>query len=299
MSDSLRHCLGVWWRLNLIWALTAGAASPPPLGEPGLRDQPTERGSRLPLDLPPPDLEYRHGAIVRGPKDARKIALVFTGHEFAEGAPRILDLLEGYQAKASFFLTGDFLARRSFEPTVRRILRGGHYLGPHSDKHLLYCSWDSPSRTLVNRAAFRADVRRNIDKLVRHGVARRQIRFFLPPFEHANDEIAAWTGELGLTLVNYTSGTRSHADYTGEASTNFVASTAIVQSVLQKETQDPYGLSGFLLLFHLGAGPGRADKLSDHLDAILEPLHQKGYRFVRLDALLPSPELEFERSPRR
>src|SRR5262245_29012618 len=90
----------------------------------------------------------REGAIGRGPTDGRRLALVFTGHEFAEGGDAILDALAKHNARASFFLTGDFLANPGFEPIVRRITDEGHYLGPHSDKHLLYCDWDDPDKTL-------------------------------------------------------------------------------------------------------------------------------------------------------
>src|SRR4051794_33707734 len=53
--------------------------------------------------------ERENGGIVRGPKTAKAIALVFTGHEFAEGGETILAELARHGAKASFFLTGDFL----------------------------------------------------------------------------------------------------------------------------------------------------------------------------------------------
>ncbi|HEX6129466.1 MAG TPA: hypothetical protein VF071_10645, partial [Candidatus Limnocylindria bacterium] len=39
------------------------------------------------------DLQRIEGAIVRGPVEHRRLALVFTGHEFAEGAPVILEAL--------------------------------------------------------------------------------------------------------------------------------------------------------------------------------------------------------------
>ena len=53
--------------------------------------------------------EVSHGGIVRGSTVARRIALEFAGHEFAEGGSVILDELARRGARASFFLTGDFL----------------------------------------------------------------------------------------------------------------------------------------------------------------------------------------------
>ena len=58
----------------------------------------------------PAGCEVSEGVVVRGPKQDRRLALVFTGHEFAEGGQTILDELAKHKATASFFLTGDFLA---------------------------------------------------------------------------------------------------------------------------------------------------------------------------------------------
>jgi peptidoglycan/xylan/chitin deacetylase (PgdA/CDA1 family) len=222
--------------------------------------------------------------IARGPVEGRRLALVFTGHEFAEGGATILDELIKHQASASFFLTGDFLANPQFRPLVRRIVRDGHYLGPHSDKHLLYCAWDADKKTLVTKEQFTADIRANLDKIARLGVERP--RYFLPPYEHFNADIARWTAEVGLSLVSFTPGTRSNADYTAEGVANFVSSAAIFDSIVTREGQDRDGLSGYLLLLHVGAGPKRSDKFHARFGALLDALAGKGYRFVRVDALL-------------
>ena len=99
-----------------------------------------------------------------------------------------------------------------------------------------------------------------------------------------------WAKELGLTLVNFTPGTRSNADYTGEAEKNFVSSKTIFDSIVAQERQDPHGLNGFILLLHIGSGPGRADKFPTRFGELLDFLSGKGYQFVRVDELLePHP----------
>ena len=122
------------------------------------------------------------------------------------------------------------------------------------------------------------------------GVSRSSIRFFLPAYEQPNAQIAAWSRELGLTLINYTPGTRSNADYTGEADKNFVSSQKIYDSIINKEKKDPHGLNGFILLLHIGAGPGRTDKFSNRFGQLLDYLSGKGYQFVRVDELLGSKQ---------
>lgn len=55
----------------------------------------------------------------------------------------------------------------------------------------------------------------------------------------------------------------------------------------KKEETDPDGLSGFLLLMHLGATPERTiDRLHDYLGPLMDELGRRGYRFVRVDELL-------------
>ena len=224
--------------------------------------------------------ETSQGGIIRGPKDARHIAIVFTGHGYAEGADTILRELARHRAHASFFLTGAFLTNRQFTPLVKRMTAEGHYLGPHSDGHLLYCDWEAARKTLVTREEFQSDLKRNLAKLP------RSTRFFLPPFEQYNSEIVAWSADLGLTLINFTPSTRSNADYTGEADASFVSSQKIFDSILKRERDDPHGLNGFILLLHVGSGPGRTDKFHNRFGELLDHLDGKGYEFVRVDELL-------------
>jgi peptidoglycan/xylan/chitin deacetylase (PgdA/CDA1 family) len=223
---------------------------------------------------------------VRGPTDARRLALVFTGHEFAEAAETILDVLARRKAHASFFLTGAFLRDPAKAAMVGRMVAEGHYVGPHSDAHLLYCPWTGPKVTLVSREQFATDLRRNLDALEGHGVSGKGVTVFLPPYEWYNAEISEWTRALGLTLVNYTPGTRSNADYTEEGTAQFVSSQRIFDSILEREASDPNGLNGFLLLLHVGAGPARTDKFHTRFDELVGVLSRRGYEFVRVDTLL-------------
>lgn len=237
--------------------------------------------------------ELTDGAVTRGSKERKAIAVAFTGHQFAEGGEVILRELEKHRAKASFFLTGDFVTNAVFATMIRRIIDDGHYYGSHSDKHLLYCSWDKAKQTLVTRGQLRTDLQSNHWKLEQFETNQYPGRYFIPPFEHYNRQIVDWAKRMNFALINYTPGTRSNADYTGEADTNFVSSQAIFDSIVQREREDPHGLNGFILLFHLGSGPARADKFHSRFGELLDTLAAKGYQFVRVDELLePKPETD-------
>lgn len=239
--------------------------------------------------------ELRDGGLIRGPTKQKRLALVFTGHEYAEGGATILDELAKHQARASFFFTGGFLTNTNFAPIISRVVAEGHYLGPHSDQHLLYCSWGESRRTLVSEEEFVNDLLANAARIPsRRPEERRFNRYFLPAFEHYNREIADWSRRQRWTLLNYTPGTRSNADYTGEADTNFVSSQAIFDSIVKREREDPHGLNGFLLLLHVGSGPGRADKFHTRFGELLDHLAGQGYQFIGVDQLL-GPRFEGSR----
>lgn len=235
--------------------------------------------------------QWQEGAVIRGCRDRRELALVFTAHEYGEGAGLILDALRQRGQKAAFFLTGVFVRVPGFRPVIERMLAEGHDVGPHSDQHLLYCPWTGPKQTLVTREEFDRDLDANLASLEAAGVRRSEIRFLLPPFEWSNEEIAAWSRARGWTLVNFTPGTRVNADYTTNGAPNYVSSQAILESVWRRAEEKPAGLNGAILLMHLGSGPGRADKLADRIGELLDGLAARHYQVIRLAEMFPTNAL--------
>jgi peptidoglycan/xylan/chitin deacetylase (PgdA/CDA1 family) len=231
---------------------------------------------------------YDLGGITRGDKASKRMALVFTGDEFAEGGTVIADALRKNKVKASFFLTGRFYRNPANRQIIERLKKDGHYLGPHSDKHLLYADWIDRSKTLVTREQFEGDLDANFAAMRPFGIRREQVPFFLPPYEWYNRDIADWAAGVGQNIVNFTPGTRSNADYMAGEDKNYISSGAIMSRIKEYESKDPNGLNGFILLTHIGAGPKRADKFFDHLDELIVWLRSKGYRPVRVDDLLKS-----------
>lgn len=227
------------------------------------------------------------GAVVRGPRDRKVMAVQFTGGQYADGATTILEELKKRGIKASFYFTGDFLRNPEFKPLIERVCNEGHYLGPHGDKHLLYASWEQPPKLLVTREQFDADLSANMREIERFGIPADKACYFNPAYQHYTQEIADWTRERGMILVNYTTGTLSHADYMLDDDPRYRTSEEMVKSVLDYERRDADGLNGFILHMHIGAGPGRTrDHLYNHLGGLLDELARRGYCFVRVDELL-------------
>lgn len=227
-----------------------------------------------------------NGGIVRGDTSARRMSLVFTGGSFADGGEHIREVLRKEKVQAGFFFTGDFYRTPEFADLIRGLSSDGHYLGPHSDRHLLYCDWDNRGKTLVTREEFRADLLANYREMERFGVARAAAPFFIPPYEWYNRDIALWSRELGLVLFNFTPGTSSNADYTTPSMPEYLASRTIYDRILAYERKDPDGLNGFILLIHIGTDPERTDKFYLMLEDLIRDLRAKGCVLVRIDELL-------------
>ena len=220
----------------------------------------------------------------------KELHLVFTGHEFADGGEVIRGVLHKHSIKASFFFTGDFYRNKEFAGLITALKNDGHYLGAHSDKHLLYCTWDKRDSLLVSRDSFLTDLRSNYQEMARFGIRQEDAWYFLPPYEWYNDSIGAWTKSLGLTLVNFTPGTYSNADWTHpELGSQYLNADTIYARILRYESRDPNGLNGFLFLTHIGTDPRRKDKFYYRLDDLITALERKGYRFTLLHRSTTNP----------
>jgi peptidoglycan/xylan/chitin deacetylase (PgdA/CDA1 family) len=227
----------------------------------------------------------RYGAVIRGDVTAKKLALVFTGDKRGESTSAILDALKERKVKAGFFVTGNFVRDDTLKSLVKRAVAEGHYVGPHSDSHPLYCSWDEREKTLVSETSFKTDLQKNIEALKTLGGFRgRMPRLFIAPYEWYNADQVRWSREMGVTLINFTPGSGSNRDYAPEGDQRFVPSRRIFDDILAYDKKDSHGLNGFILLLHLGSG--RRDPFHPLLGLLCDELARRGYEFVRVDEMV-------------
>lgn len=214
--------------------------------------------------------------------------MVFTADEFGEGAEEVLTTFEKLDVKASFFLTGKYYADLENKRQLERMRRDGHYLGAHSDQHLLYCDWTNRDSLLVTRDEFDSDLDMNYQRMAGLGVSKEEALFFMPPYEWYNATIREWTEDKGLNLINFTPGLRTAADYTyPEMGQNrYLTSDWIYEHLVKYERSNASGLNGFVVLVHLGTDPRRPDKFYSLLPQLIEYLRDRGYTFKRVDQLL-------------
>ena len=228
--------------------------------------------------------ESSNGAFIRGDSSLKEISLVFTGDEWGEGLPVITKILQQQNVKASFFFTGRFYRNQSFQPGIRALHEAQHYLGPHSDTHLLYCDWRKRDSTLIARGDFIYDLNQNLQAMREAGIADASYRYFIPPYEWWNNTIARWCNETGINLFSFTPGTITNADYTWpEMGAAYKSSDTILQRLYRYNETRPGKLNGAVLLIHAGTGPRRTDKFYNRLNELINYLKKEGYSFKRID----------------
>lgn len=130
-------------------------------------------------------------SVWRGPREARALALTFDDGP-SESTPRILEILERHNARATFFQCGANVERL---PAVARAVAGaGHEIGNHSHSH--------PYLFLRSPAAIHADLLRAQRVIERHTGAAPA--WFRPPFGCRWFGLRAAQRRLGLRGVMWT-----------------------------------------------------------------------------------------------
>lgn len=236
------------------------------------------------VPTPPADYELDAGGIRRASRSERKLALLFTADEHVDGAESILQTMQARDLPASFFLTGKALDASEMRSWTRRAIAAGHYVGPHSDGHLLYAPWDDRQKSLVDKPRFQADLYRNLAELRELGAAPKEPVYLVPPYEWYNAEHTAWAKELGCQVISFTPGSGSHRDFAPEGHAAFRPTEELIREVLDFEVQSEDGLNGHLLLLHLGTT--RKDKVYAKLGMLIDQFRARGYVFVRVDKLI-------------
>ncbi|PID56318.1 MAG: cellulase [Ignavibacteriae bacterium] len=221
-----------------------------------------------------------YGAVIRGDTTKKNIYLIFSGGDFGEGCEYISEVLNKQNIKANFFFTGDFYRNAKFKKCIEQLKAEGHYLGAHSNKHLLYAAWENRDSLLVTKEEFILDLKNNYKEMKKFGLTEGDANYFLPPYEWYNAEIAKWTKELGLQLINYSPGTKSVTDYTTpDMGNRYIASDKILRSILNYEEKSSNGLNGFYLLLHVGTDQKRTDKFYYKLNYLISEIKKRGYKF--------------------
>jgi len=199
-------------------------------------------------------------SIWRGPDARRAIALSFDDGP-SESTARVLDLLEQYGAKATFFMCGHHVRRLPF--AACQVMRQGHEIGNHSETHEpLYLRSPGFIQAQLGRA------QESIQEVT--GVTPR---LFRPPFGARWFGLRAAQRKLGLQGVIWTEIARDWA----------LDGPAVAERLRDKAR------SGAILCFHDGRELRHNPDIGSTLGALellLPHWAAQGFEFVTVSELL-------------
>ncbi|HET7734495.1 MAG TPA: polysaccharide deacetylase family protein [Nocardioidaceae bacterium] len=235
------------------------SASPSPIASPTLT--PARAGCAVPSRLAGQD-------ISRLPGDEPRVALTFDAGGNADGVRSILRTLTAKRARATFFLTGDFV--RTYPHKARRIARL-HLVGNHTDTHANAVEVSDAELTGEIAAA---------QRVITRVTGEDPRRFFRFPFGARTDHDIAVVNSRCYVPFRWAVDTLGWRGRRGGSS---------VASVLERvrDAASP----GAIVLMHVGANPYDDTTLdAAALPAMIDWLRQAGFRLVRLSAVMrPAP----------
>ena len=259
---------------NMLYVRSAvGSGGTVPLvEEPRKRlDRPEDFASRPEAKAP------QGGAFTHGSRTAsREVALVFDAMDSLDGLPEILESLNRYGIRATFFINGEFI--RQHPAAVNEIVKAGHQTAS-----LFFTTWD------LSGTLYRIDE----DFIVR-GLSRNEDAFYdatgqeLTLLWHApyyvNSPMIARAGEKAG--YRYVSPDVSVLDWvTAEQDRSLPGlckdSSSIIEEILAAKKP------GSIIPVRIGKPAGsRPDYLFDRIDVLINALIEDGYGIVSVDALM-------------
>jgi peptidoglycan/xylan/chitin deacetylase (PgdA/CDA1 family) len=132
------------------------------------------------------------GETICRTNSARKLALTFDDGPNPAITPKLLDLLDRYNAKATFFLIGRYV--RECPELVKETVARGHEVGNHTELH--------PNLLWLNPTKVRVELRLCHDAI--RAATGTPPKWFRPPFGMRNPWVIPAARELGYRTVMWT-----------------------------------------------------------------------------------------------
>ncbi|MFI5338648.1 MAG: polysaccharide deacetylase family protein, partial [Candidatus Methylomirabilales bacterium] len=204
-NGSRPRCAAAGFLLILVaWPVAGGRAPETRATGPA---RPMARASTVTLAVPAPSpvvpvtqpiLPLSVEDLTRGSRSMPEIAFTFDGHDGANAAGEILDILQARGVRVTLFLGGRFI--RKFPDLVRRMVAEGHEIASRLDthRHLTAYAQNRRQETLpgVTREVVISELRR-AEASFRAVTGRPLAPYWRAPYGEHNAEIRAWAAGEG------------------------------------------------------------------------------------------------------
>jgi len=202
----------------------------------------------------------------RGGVEERMVALTFDDGPKPEFSYKVLDILDRYGVKATFFVVGNEVEEHS--DIILRMEGSGHEIGNHTYSH----------RSSNNLA--KAELIDEVKKCnqVIENIIGESPKYFRPPGGGLNGNVLKEISNLNLKVVKWTVNAGDYIEETEDFEVDEdwdELAKNLVPGVVNKITD------GAIVLFHNGS-----EQTVRALPKIIEALKSKGFRFVTISELL-------------
>jgi len=184
------------------------------------------------------------------------VYITFDDGPHPEYTPKILDILKKHDAKATFFLVGEWA--KKYPEIVGRIHEEGHELGNHTYSH--------SDGMVVDELRIEKEIA-GTDRLIR-GASNSIPRYFRPPFGFFNFRFIRLAEKLGYKTVLWTFDVGDWGK---------ISSDAMTKKVLDRAR------GGSIILLHDGGG--NREELVEALPGMIVGLRAKGYKISPLSEI--------------
>jgi len=187
-------------------------------------------------------------------RNDQKIAISFDAAWGGDQTRRILDILDEYEVKTTFFLVDIWTQR--FPELVKEIAARGHEIGNHSTSH--------PQMSKLSREKIRQELRVMSDNA--QALTGVRPTLFRPPYGDYNNDVVLVARQEGYEVIQWSV---DSLDWKNRG----------VQDLIDKSTKNVK--SGDIILFH-----NDSKYILDALPAILKSYREQGLQIVPVSEIL-------------
>lgn len=185
---------------------------------------------------------------------SKKIAISFDAAYGDQYTGRILDILDEYNVKTTFFLVGFWIDK--YGEVLEEIHRRGHEIGNHSTTH--------PQMSKLTVEEIKDELKSTGEKI--KAVTGKDPILFRPPFGDYNNRVISTAQELGYYSIQWDVDSLDWKEFGVEP---------VVDRVLKKIN------NGSIVLFH-----NNAKYVADFLPIVLDHIIKDGYTIVPVSELI-------------
>lgn len=197
-------------------------------------------------------------------EDDKVLSISFDAAWGNEDTQQLIDILEKYQVKATFFVVGGWVD--NFPESVKALSDAGHEVMNHSDTH--------PHMTQISKEKMKEEVERCNDKIEK--ITGKRPNLLRAPYGDYNNDVVQTVREAGCFTVQWDVDSLDWKN---------LSAAEITKRVTEKVKP------GSIVLFH-----NAALHTPEALPGILEKLQGQGYRFVPISSLIYTENYAIDQS---